>query len=117
MVFAMSEVIVKEHVIRDTIHELIEKLKNYIVDIEKVRAVCQDQHGIGMIDSIDFENGDIVNYNGQIVFKLDLKICCDLSIFIDRKGHYISTLPESIVQASTPEERNKEAEFSEHTKK
>ena len=117
MVVTMSQVTEKEQVRRESIRELIEKLKNYIVDLDQVRAICQDQYGIGMIDSIDFENDDFDNYNGQKTFKLDLRICFDLSIFVDRKGNCISTLPENILQASTPEERNEEAGFSEHTEK
>jgi hypothetical protein len=88
----MSEVSAEKQVIRDTIRELIEKLKNYIIDLEQVRAVCKEQHGIETVENIDFEKRDIVNYKGKIAFKLDLKISFDLSILIDRKGNCISKL-------------------------
>lgn len=117
MVVTMSQVTEKEQVKRESIRELIEKLKNYIVDLKQVKAVCQVQYGIGMINSIDFENDDFDNYSGQETFKLDLKICFDLSMFFNRAGNCISTLPENILQASRPEERNEEAGFSEHTEK
>jgi hypothetical protein len=98
----MSEVSVEKQVMRDTIRELIEKLKNDIIDLEQVRAVCKEQYSIETMENIDFENGDIVTDKGKIASKLDLKISFYLSILIDRKGNCISTLPENIAQASTP---------------
>ena len=97
----MGTITVGEHVIGDSIRELIEKIKSNI-DLEQVRAVCKEQHGIETVENIDFEKRDIVNYKGKIAFKLDLKISFDLSILIDRKGNCISKLPENVAQASTP---------------
>lgn len=93
---------VEKQVTVDTIRELIEKLKNYIIDLEQVQAVCKEQHGIQTVENIDFENGDSITYKDNIASKLDLTISFCLSIFIDRKGNYISTLSENIAQASTP---------------
>jgi hypothetical protein len=98
----MSEVSLEKQVIRDTTRELIEKLKNYIIDLEHVRTVCKEQHGIETVENIDFEKGDIVSCKGNIASKLDLKISFYLSILIDRKGNYICTLPENIAQTSAP---------------
>ena len=84
----MSEVTAAKNVIRDLIGELIEKLKSDI-DLDQVKAVCKEQYGIETTDRIDLESGDIVNYNGQIAFKLDLKICFDLSLIINRNGNFI----------------------------
>jgi hypothetical protein len=92
----MSEVSIEKQVIRDTIRELIEKLKNYIADLDQVRTVCKEQHGIETVRKIDFENGDIVSYKGKIAFKLDLQISFDLSILIDINGKCIGTLPQKI---------------------
>ena len=97
----MGTITFGEHVIGDSIRELIEKIKSNI-DLEQVRAVCKEQHGIETVENIDFEKRDIVNYKGKIAFKLDLKISFDLSILIDRKGNCISKLPENVAQASTP---------------
>jgi hypothetical protein len=92
----MSEVSIEKQLIRDTIRELIEKLKNYIADLDQVRTVCKEQHGIETVRKIDFENGDIVSYKGKIAFKLDLQISFDLSILIDNNGKCIGTLPQRI---------------------
>ncbi len=109
MVVTMSQVTEKEQVRRESIRELIEKLKNYIVDLDQVRAICQDQYGIGMIDSIDFENDDFDNYNGQKTFKLDFEVRFVLPMLIDRQGNCISVLPAGSESPTTPEERFVEA--------
>jgi hypothetical protein len=85
----MSEMSVERQMMVDTIHELIEKLKNYIIDLEQVRAVCKEQHGIGTVENIDFDNCDSISYKDNIASKLDLTISFCLSILIDRKGNYI----------------------------
>ena len=98
----MSEMSVEKQVMVDTIRELIEKLRNYIINLEQVRAMCKEQYGIETIENIDFENYDSATYKDNRASKLDLKISFCLSIFIDRKGNYIRTLSENITQASTP---------------
>ena len=98
----MSEMSVEKQVTVDTIRELIERLKNYIINLEQVRAMCKEQHGIETIENIDFENCDSVTYKDNIASKLDLTISFGLSILIDRKGNYINSLSENITQGSTP---------------
>ena len=98
----MSEMSVEKQMMVYTIHELIEKLKNYIIDLEQVRAVCKEQHGIQTIENIDFERGNCITYKDNKAPKLDLTISFCLSILIDRKGNCISTLTENRAQASIP---------------
>lgn len=101
----MSKMSVEKQVMVDTIRELIEKSKNYIINLEQVRAVCKEQYSIETIENIDLENFDSVTYKDNIASKLDLTISFCLSILIDRKGNYISTWSENTTQASTPLER------------
>mgnify|MGYP000284798400 CR=1 FL=1 len=96
----MSEMSVEKQMMVYTIHELIEKLKNYIIDLEQVRAVCKEQHGIEAIENIDFERGNCITYKDNKAPKLDLTISFCLSILIDRKGNYIRTFTENVAQAS-----------------
>ena len=85
----MSEMSVEKQIMVETIHELIEKLKNYIIDLEQVRAVCKEQYGIGTIENIDFDNDNSITDKDNRASKLDLTISFCLSILIDRKGNYI----------------------------
>ena len=97
----MGTITFGENVIGDSIRELVEKIKSNI-DLEQVRAVCKEQHGIETVENIDFENGDIDTYSGKIASKLDLKISFYLSILIDREGNCIHTTPENIAEVSKP---------------
>ena len=56
-----------------------------------------------MVENIDFKNGDIVAKNDQVAFKLDFEICFVLPTLIDRQGNFISVLPASPEDPSTPE--------------
>jgi hypothetical protein len=75
--------------IEEAVIDLIEKVKSNI-QLDQVKAICKHQHGIGKIDKIDFEHGDIVTHNGQVAFKLDFKISYNLSLLLDRKGKLIN---------------------------
>lgn len=104
----MTTITFGEHVINDSIRELIEKIKSNI-DLEQVRAVCEEQHGIATVENIDLKDGDIVTYQDQIAFKLDFEIRFVLPVMIDRQGNCISALPADSPTPSTSEERIEEA--------
>ena len=88
----MATITFGEHVISDSIRELIEKIKSNI-DLEQVRAVCKEQHGIATVENIELKEGDIVTYQDQVAFKLDFDIRFVLPVMIDRRGDCISVLP------------------------
>jgi hypothetical protein len=104
----MDTITVGEHVIEDSIRDIIEKIKSNI-DLEQVKAVCKEQHGIETVENIDFKNGDIVAHNDQVAFKLDFEIRFVLPMLIDRHGNCVSFLPAGSERPSTPEERIEEA--------
>jgi histidyl-tRNA synthetase len=68
--------------------DLIEKVKSNI-QLDQVKAICKNQHGIEKIDKIDCIDGDIVTHNDQVAFKLDFKISYNLSLLLDRNGNFI----------------------------
>jgi hypothetical protein len=98
----MGTVTIGQNVIQDGIRELIEKIISNI-DLEQVKTICKKQHGIEMVENIDFKNGDIVAKNDQVAFKLDFEIRFVLPTLIDRQGNFISVLPASPEDPSTPE--------------
>jgi hypothetical protein len=106
--FIMATITFGEHVIGDSIRELIEKIKSNI-DLEQVRAVCKEQHGIETVENIDLKDGDIVTHRDQVAFKLDFEIRFVLPMLIDLQGNCISVLPAGSEKPSTPEERIEEA--------
>jgi hypothetical protein len=104
----MATITFGEHVINDSIAELIEKIKSNI-DMEQVRAVCKEQHAIATVENIVLKDGDIVPYQEQVAFKLDFEIQFVLPVMIDRRGNCISVLAMDSDKPSTPEERIEEA--------
>lgn len=104
----MATITFGEHVIGDSIRELIEKIKSNI-DLEQVRAVCREQHGIAAVENIDLKDGDIVTYRDQVAFKLDFEIRFVLPVMIDRQGNCISVLLAGSEKPFTPVERIEEA--------
>jgi uncharacterized protein YjbI with pentapeptide repeats len=80
---------VNQDTIEKAIGDLINKVKSN-VQLDKVKTLCKHQHGLEKIDKIDISQGDIVTHNGQIAFKLDLKISYNLSLLLDRKGNLIN---------------------------
>ena len=98
----MGTVTIGQNVIQDGILELIEKIISNI-HLKQVKTICKKQHCIEMVENIDFKNGDIVANNDQVAFKLDFEICFVLPTLIDRKGNFISVLPASPEDPSTPE--------------
>ncbi len=104
----MDTITIGEHVIGDSIRDLVEKIISNI-DLEQVRAVCKEKYGIETVENIDFKNGDIVTHNDQVAFKLDFEIRFVLPMLIDRQGNCISVLPVVSERSTTPEERIEEA--------
>ena len=104
----MATITFGEHVISDSIRELIEKIKSNI-DLEQVRAVCKEQHGIDTKKVMEGKKGDIVSHRNNKKFKLDFDIRFVLPVMIDRRGDCISVLPMDSEKPSTPEERIEEA--------
>lgn len=80
---------VNQDTIEKAIGDLIDKVKSN-VQLDQVKTLCEHQHGLEKIDKIDISQGDIVTHNGQIAFKLDLKISYNLSLLLDRKGNLIN---------------------------
>ncbi len=70
--------------------DLIEKIKSNI-QLDQLKAICKQQHGIEKIDKIEFEQGDIIPHDGQVACRLDFKISIsyNLSLLLDRKGKLI----------------------------
>ena len=104
----MGTITFGENVIGDSIRELIEKIKSNI-DMDQVRTVCKEQHGIETVENIDLKDGDIVTYKDQVAFKLDFEINFLLPVMIDRQGNCIRVLPVGSEKPSTAEERLEEA--------
>jgi hypothetical protein len=75
--------------LNEAVIDLIEKIKSNI-QLDQVKEICKHQHGIGKINEIDFEHGDIVTHNSKVAYKLDFKISYNLSLLIDRRGKLIN---------------------------
>jgi uncharacterized protein YjbI with pentapeptide repeats len=71
--------------IEGAINRLMEELRTNI-GVDQVKAICKHQNFIETTDKIDFKDGDIVIYDGQVAFKLDFEISINLSLLLDRKG-------------------------------
>ena len=80
---------VNPNMLEKAVADLIEKVKSDI-QLEQVKAICKNHHGIEKIDNIDCTHGDIVTHKDQVAFKLDFKISYNLSLLLDRKGNFIS---------------------------
>jgi hypothetical protein len=73
--------------IEQAFNDMIEKIRSNI-HLDQLKAICKHQHDIEKIDKIEYEQGDIVAYNGQVACRLDFKISTsyNLSLLLDRKG-------------------------------
>ena len=79
---------VNPNMLEKAVIDLVEKVKSNI-QLDQVKAICKNHHGIERIDKIDCTHGDIVTHNDQVAFKLDFKISYNLSLLLDRKGNFI----------------------------
>jgi len=79
----------KPDMIEKFIGDLIDKLKSNI-QLDQIKALCKDQHGLGKIDKIDITQGDIVIHDGEVAFRFDCRISHNLSLLLDRKGKLIN---------------------------
>ena len=84
----MDSIAIDQAMIEEAFRELINKIRSSIND-DQVKAICREQHGIEKIDRIDFEHGNLVNYEDQVSIKLNFKISHTLSLLIDRRGNCI----------------------------
>jgi hypothetical protein len=80
---------VKPDMVEKSIGDLIDKLKSNI-QLDQIKVLCKDQHGLEKIDNIDITQGDIVTHDGKVAFKFDCRISYNLSLLIDRKGFLIN---------------------------
>ena len=104
----MSTITVDTHVVENAKRELIEKLKSNI-DLDQVKATCNEQYGIEMVEGIDLKNGDIVSHNNQVAYRLDFDIRFSMFMLIDNEGNCINTSLKKNDEPSTPDERIEEA--------
>jgi uncharacterized protein YjbI with pentapeptide repeats len=79
---------VNPDMLEKAVTDLIEKVKSNI-QLDQIKAICKNQHGIEKIDKIDCTHGDIVTHNDQIAFRLDFKVSYNLSLLLDRHGDFI----------------------------
>ena len=75
--------------IDEAVVDMVEKVKSNI-QLDLVKAICKNKHGIENIDKIDFKNGDIVTHKDRVAFKFDFKISYNFSLLIDRKGNFLA---------------------------
>lgn len=100
----MSRITIDESVVNRAKRELFESIVSN-VDLDEIKAICKEQHGIGNIDAIDFKNGDLVICENNIAYEINFKMSFALSILIDSAGNYIDTLSKVEDEIPTPEER------------
>lgn len=85
----MYRVTIGMDVVENAKQDLIDKIKSN-VDLDRVREICADIHNINDVDDIEFKNGDIVVYKGQVAYKLDYEVCFTLPVLLDEKGNTVS---------------------------
>jgi hypothetical protein len=71
--------------IEEAIIDMIDKVKSNI-QLDQLKAISKNKNFIDKIAEIDFSQGDIVIYNGQVAFKLDFNISYNLSLLLNRNG-------------------------------
>jgi len=90
--------------------ELIEKIKSNI-NLDSIRELCKNNHGIETIREIDCTEGNIVSHNGSIAYQLDFEIRFPMMILIDDAGNCIDAKIEKQQEPESLEDRIDEAGY------
>lgn len=106
----MQRLTVDLNVMENAKLELIEKIKSNI-NLDVVKELCKDNHGIEIISGIDCTSGNIVSHNGSIVYQLDYDIRFPMKILIDDTGNCIDAIMERQNEPANLEDRIDEAGF------
>jgi hypothetical protein len=106
----MQRLTVDENVLENAKIELIEKLKTNI-NLDSLKEICKENHGIKMISGIDCTSGDIVSHNGAIAYQLDYDIRFSMKLLIDSAGNCIDIAMEKQDEPESLEDRIDEAGY------
>ena len=81
--------ITNHDVIKSGEQELIDAITADL-DWGTIEEVFSQAHQLKIEDNVEYKNGDIVVYNGQVAYKLEFDVNIVLSVLLDRKGNYLS---------------------------
>lgn len=55
-----------------------------------IEDIFGQAHQLRIEDNVEYKNGDIVVYNGQVAYQLDFDVNIVLSVLLDREGNYLA---------------------------
>jgi hypothetical protein len=100
----MAKVTISNDIVATAKKELFERIKANI-NLDRVREICADLYGAKDIHSLDFRNGDIVVYEGQIAYKIEFDVRFAVPLLIDEEGNLLGTQETDSEIEATPEDR------------
>lgn len=99
----MSNVTVNSHLIQDALREASEKVKAG-VDLEKVKRVVQELHGMGVIQEIDLQEVKAVVHQDKLAFQCRMTVSCDIGMILDGNGNCSAVFPDKNDQNDSSED-------------
>lgn len=81
--------ITNHDVIKSGEQELIDAITADL-DWGTIEEIFSQAHQLKIEDNVEYKNGDIVVYNGQVAYKLEFDVNIVLAVLLDREGNYIS---------------------------
>ncbi len=93
--------------IKESEKEFIDAV-NAELDWEAIEKILFEKHNLTLKEEIDYKNGDLTIYQGQIAYKLDFEIKIPLSVIFNREGECldISTRRNDFEPEDSPVPRN-----------
>jgi len=80
-----------------TDHEVIKSGEQELIDAitadldwEAIEDVFGKEHKLKIEDNVEYKKGDIVVYDGQVVYKLEFDVNIVLTVLLDRDGNYLA---------------------------
>jgi len=94
-----------------TNHEVIQSGEQELIDAitadldwGTIEEIFSQAHQLGIEDNVEYKNGDIVVYNGQVAYKLEFDVNIVLAVLLDREGNYLSVTSSG--DLNTPQAKN-----------
>ena len=100
----MSRVTITTDIVENAKRELIEKIISNI-DMDRIREICTDVHGIKEFERVDFSAGDITAYQDAVAYFLEFEVTFKFPVLLDGEGNALQAGVEEAPAPDTPEER------------
>jgi len=101
-----------------TNHEVIQSGEQELIDAitadldwGTIEEIFSQAHQLKIEDNVEYKNGDIVVYNGQVAYKLEFDVNIVLAVLLDREGNYVSVTSSG--DLNTSKDKNGEGSIKE----